>query len=121
MRLAHLDQKIPLHWGEAGQLAHALAAVLVDSALEELPPRPLSLVLSFGPLNKVRARLASRAAAERAHVGKPPKKPRLLTLRYDEVAALMRVLHDAPPAGLLWGEIQKASLRLERYIAFTRR
>lgn len=118
MRLPHLDQKIALPWGEAGVLARAVATVLYEQAVERTSPRPLALVLAFGPLNRVRGRLASRAAAERGHVGPVPRKPRLLTVRYDELAALLLVLGAAPPPGQAWGELQRASLNLSRYVRF---
>lgn len=117
MRLPHLDQRIPLHWGEAGQLAHAIEWVLTQQLLP--PERPtLLMVLSFGPLARVRSRLLARARQERHHVGPVPKRPRKYTLRYDEVAGLMLILPLAPAAGLAWGEIQQASLRLEQFIDF---
>jgi hypothetical protein len=118
MRLPHLDQQIALHWGEAGQLAHALTLVL-GYELAHPAPRPLVTVLAFGPLGRVRARLLARQLAEQRHVGRPPRKPWRLTLRYDEVAALLLVLPQAPAAGLAWGEIQRVSLNLSRYVDFT--
>ena len=42
-----------------------------------------------------------------------------MVLRYDEVAGLMKILPLAPAAGGAWGEVQQASLTLERYIDFT--
>jgi hypothetical protein len=117
MRLPHLDQRIALHWGEAGQLAQALTTVLCQE-LEHPAPRPLATVLALGPLYRVRARLLARQLAEQHRVGRPPRKPWHLSLRYDEVAALMLVLPQAPAAGLAWGEIQRVSLTLGRFIAF---
>jgi len=117
MRLPHLDQQIALHWGEAGQLAEALATVLCQE-LEHPVPRPLATVLAFGPLCRVRTRLLARQVVEQRHVGLPPRRPWRLTLRYDEVAALLVVLAEAPPVGLVWGEIQRVSLTLGRFIAF---
>jgi hypothetical protein len=117
MRLPHLDQRIALHWGEAGQLAQALTTVLCQE-LEHPVPRPATVVLAFGPLGRVRARLLARQLVEQRHVGLPARRPWRLTLRYDEVAALMLVLPQAPPAGLAWGEIQRVSLTLSRFIAF---
>lgn len=117
MRLPHLDQQIALHWGEAGQLAEALATVLCRE-LEQPVPQPLATVLAFGPLYRVRTRLVARQLVEQRHVGRPPRRPWRLRLRYDEVAALMLVLAEAPPAGLAWGEIQRVSLTLGRFIAF---
>lgn len=120
MRLPHLDQRIHLHWGEAQQLGEALVAVLCRQL--EPPARPaLATVLSFGPLYRVRGRLLARQRQEQYHVGPRPRKPWHLTLRYDEVAALMLVLDEAPAAGGAWAEIQQASLRLERYVDFSRR
>jgi len=88
-------------------------------ALLEPPARPTAAqVLSFGPLYRVRGRLLGRQLAEHHHVGPRPAKPWRLTLRYDEVAALLGILAQAPPAGLAWGEIQQAGLRLERYVEF---
>ncbi len=117
MRLPHLDQRIALPWGEAAQLARAIEWVLCQQL--EPPARPaVATVLSFGPLYRVRARLLGRARAEHHHVGPRPRRPWALTLRYDELAALMHVLPRAPAAGQAWGEIQRASLNLERYIAF---
>jgi len=116
VRLPHLDQRIALHWGEAAQLAYAIEWVLCRE-LEAATPRPLATVLSFGPLYRVRGRLLGRSLVERHHVGPPPKKPWGLTLRYDEVAALLLILPRAPAAGLAWGEVQRASLNLERYLA----
>lgn len=118
MRLAHLDQRIALHWGEAQLLATAIEWVLC--AQLEPPARPTAAqVLGFGPLYRVRGRLLGRQRQEQCYVGAPPKKPWRLTLRYDEVAALLLVLPTAPLAGQAWGAIQQASLRLERYIDFT--
>ncbi len=112
MRLPHLAQKIALPWGEAGQLAQAIAEVLYG----EGTPRSLPLVLAMGPLEQVRHRLSVRAAMERLHVGLPARRPWRLTLRYDEVAALMLILPLVPPVGLAWGEIQRVSLNLTRYV-----
>ncbi len=120
MRLPHLDQRLHLHWGEAGLLAEALVQVLCRE-LEHPTPRPLATVLAFGPLYRVRGRLLARQLLEQRHVGTRPAKPWRLTLRYDEVAALMLVLEQAPPAGLVWGEIQRVSLNLARYVDFTQR
>jgi len=119
MRLPHLDQLIHLHWGEAGQLANAIEFVMCQQLEPEARPSG-TMVLSFGPLYKVRGRLHGRQYREQHHIGPRPKKPWKLTLRYDEVAALRRILDVAPPAGLAWGEIQRASLNLEQYIDFTR-
>ncbi len=117
MRLPYLDQKIPLHWGEAGQLAHAIEWVLTRQLLP--PERPtLTMALSFGPLTRVGTRLLARQRQEQRRVGKPPRKPRLFTLRYDEVAALLVILPLAPAAGAAWGEVQRVSLNLEQYITF---
>ena len=115
MRLPHLDQKIALHWSEAGQLAQAIGEVLYGAGT----PRSLPLVLAMGPLERVRHRLSVRAAMEQLHVGLPARRPWRLTLRYDEVAALMLILPLAPLAGLAWGEIQRVSLNLTRYVDFT--
>jgi hypothetical protein len=118
MRLPHLDQRIHLHWGEAAQLAHAIEWVMCQQL--EPPARPTAaIVLSFGPLYRVRGRLLGRQLVEQYYVGTPPKRPWGLTLRYDEVAALMLILPDAPDAGLAWGEVQRVSLNLEQVIDFT--
>ncbi|GEM_PF-3310842 len=118
MRLPHLDQRIHLHWGEAEQLAHAIEWVMCQQL--EPPARPkVATVLSFGPLYRVRGRLLGRQQTEKRHVGPKPAKPWKLTLRYDEVVALMLILPSAPSAGLAWGEVQRASLNLERVIDFT--
>ena len=117
MRLPHLDQRIALHWGEAQQLAQAIEWVLC--AQLEPPARPDSaMVLSFGPLYRVRGRLLGRSLVEAHHAGPPPKKPWPLTLRYDELAALLLILPQAPAAGLAWGEIQRVSLNLARFVNF---
>lgn len=116
MRLPGLDQRILVHWGEAEQLAYAIEWVLC----QQLEARPtVAMVLAFVPLTRVRSRLQARARQERHHTGTPPRKPRMLTLRYDEVAGLMLILPLAPAAGLAWGEVQQASLRLERFIDFS--
>ena len=121
MRLAHLDQKIRLHWGEAEQLAAAIEWVLCGQLELEQPARPVArMMLSFGPLSRVRARLRGRALAERHHHGPPPRKPWAFTLRYDEVAALIYILPFAPLAGQAWDEIHQARLTLERFIDFSR-
>jgi hypothetical protein len=118
MRMPELDQRINVRWGEAEQLAYAIAWVICQQL--EPPARPtLTMVLSFVPLTRVRSRLVARSRQEQHHVGAKPKKPRTITLRYDEVAALMHILPIAPTAGLVWGEIQQASLTLERFIDFT--
>jgi hypothetical protein len=117
MRLPHLDQRIHLHWGEAEQLASAIEWVLCQQL--EPPARPkLAMVLSFGALYRVRGRLLSRQLQEQHHVGPLPEKPWRLTLRYDEVAALLLILPKAPAAGLAWGELQRVSLNLDRVIDF---
>ncbi len=73
MRLPHLDQRIPLHWGEAGQLAYAIEWVLTRQLLP--PERPtLLMVLSFGPLTRVGTRLLARQRQEQRRVG-PPRGP----------------------------------------------
>lgn len=117
MRLPHLDQKIPLNWGEAGQLAEAITDMLCGW-LESGTPQPMESVLSIGLLYRVRGRLLARQRLEYFHHGPPPKKPWRLTLRYDEVAALMLILPTAPLAGQAWGEIQRVSLSLDRFIDF---
>ena len=116
MRLPQLDQRILVHWGEAAQLAYAIEWVVCQQ-LEAWPT--VAMVLSFGPLTRVRSRLLARSRTEALHVGPRPSKARTFTLRYDEVAALMLILPLAPAAGLAWGEVQQASLRLERFIDFT--
>ena len=119
MRLAHLDQRIHLHWGEAGQLADAIEWVLCQQLELEHPARPhWEMALSFGPLYRVRARLLGRARVEQHHPGPLPRKPWRLTLRYDEVVALMHILPSAPLAGQAWGAIQQVSLSLDRFIKF---
>ncbi|MGI4873391.1 MAG: hypothetical protein ACRYFX_19710 [Janthinobacterium lividum] len=119
MRLPHLDQRIALHWGEAQQLAYAIECVLAEQLSREEPARvSASLALCFGPLTRVGNRLLARARQERT--SPRPTKPRVLALRYDEVAGLMKILPLAPTAGLAWAQVQQASLRLERYIDFTR-
>jgi hypothetical protein len=118
MRLPHLDQPIHLHWGEAEQLASAITWVLC-AQLESPAKRCKTTVLSFGPLYRVRGRLTGRQLKEKHHIGSPPAKPWKLTLRYDEIAALMHILPSAPAAGLAWGEIQRASLNLDQVINFT--
>jgi hypothetical protein len=118
MRLPYLDQKIPLHWGEAQQLATAIEWVLTQQLVP--PERPtLKMVLSFGPLTRLGTRLLARQRQEARRIGPPPRKPRLFTLRYDEVAALLVILPLAPAAGAAWGEVHRVSLNLERYIDFT--
>ncbi|MGI4759895.1 MAG: hypothetical protein ACRYF0_04260 [Janthinobacterium lividum] len=116
MRLPQLDQRIAVRWGEAAQLAYAIEWVLC----QQLEGRPtMAMVLSFGPLTRVRSRLVARARQEQHHAGPLPRTPRLLSLRYDEVAGLMLILPAAPAAGMAWGEVQQASLRLERFIDFS--
>lgn len=117
MRLPHLDQKIGLGWGEAGQLAEAIADVLCQW-LESGTPQAVESILSMGVLYRVRGRLLARQRLERFQQGPPPKKPWRLTLRYDEVTALMRILPQARPAGQAWGKIQRASLNLDHFIDF---
>ena len=117
MRLPHLDQRIALHPGEAGQLAYAVDWMLTRIVQAETP-RGLATVLSLGPLERVRGRLAARERQQQLRQGPPPRKPRCFTLRYDELAALMLILPVAPPAGAAWGAVQQASLNLERYIHF---
>lgn len=118
MRLPHLDQRIPLHPGEAGQLAYAVDWMLTR-IVQAPTPRSIRTVLSLEPLTRVYGRLSARERQEAGRVGKPPRKPRTFTLRYDEVAALMLILPVAPAAGLAWGEVQRASLNLTPYIDFT--
>lgn len=119
MRLSHLDQPILLHWGEAGLLASAIEWVLCQQLELAHPARPTGqMVLSFGPLYRVRARLLGRQGTERRHAGAPPRKPWRLTLRYDELAALRYILPVAPLAGQAWDAIYRASLNLEQYIEF---
>ncbi|MGI4835085.1 MAG: hypothetical protein ACRYFK_16655 [Janthinobacterium lividum] len=119
MRLPHLDQRIHLHWGESEQLAEAIEFVLCQEL--EPPNRPsASMALSFGPLYRVRGRLRGRQYREAHHVGPRPTKPWRLTLRYEEVVALLLILDQAPPAGLVWGEVQRVSLNLEQVINFAR-
>jgi hypothetical protein len=118
MRLPNLDQKIPLHWGEAQQLAAAIEWVLTQQLIP--PVRPTwQMVLSFGPLTRVGTRLLARQRQEQRRIGPPPRKPRLFTLRYDEVAALLVILPLAPAAGAAWGEVHRASLNLEQFVDFT--
>jgi hypothetical protein len=118
MRLPNLDQKIPLHWGEAQLLAAAIEWVLTQQLVPPVRPA-LKMVLAFGPLTRVGTRLLARQRQEQRRIGPPSRKPRLFTLRYDEVAALLVILPLAPAAGAAWGEVHRASLNLERYIDFT--
>jgi hypothetical protein len=119
VRLPHLDQKIPLRWGEAAQLAHAIEWVLTDQLTLQAPARvPAKMLLCFGPLTRVGTRLLARARQERQHVGTVPTKPRQMVLRYDEVAGLLHILPGAPAAGGAWGEVQRVSLNLERFVDF---
>lgn len=117
MRLPHLDQRIHLHHGEAAQLAYAVDWMLTRQVAAPTP-RSIRTVLALGPLERVRSRLSARQRQEAGRVGKPAKRPRTFTLRYDELAALMLILPVAPAAGLAWGEVQRASLNLERWIDF---
>ena len=120
MRLPELDQKITLNRGEAAQLAHAIEWVLTGHLVTVAPARvPVSIMLCMVPLTRVGTRLLARARQESQHVGTTPSKARQMTLRYDEVAGLMKILPVAPAAGAAWGEVQQASLALERYIDFT--
>ena len=108
-----------LHWGDAQQLASAIEWVLCQQLELEHPARPCwQMTLSFGPLYRVRARLLARARVEQHHAGPRPRKPWGLTLRYEEVAALMFIMPSAPLAGQAWGAVQQASLSLERFIDF---
>ena len=85
----------------------------------EPPARPsAALALRFGPLYRVRGRLRGRQYCEAHHVGPRPKKPWQLTLRYDEVTALLTILNQAPLAGRAWDEVQRASLNLVRFVDF---
>lgn len=119
MRLPHLDQKIPLRWGEAKQLAYAIEWVLASQLTLQEPERvSVRMLLCFGPLTRVGNRLLARARQERQHVGAVPSKPRQMALRYDEVAGLLHILPSAPAAGAAWGEIHRVSLNLERFVDF---
>lgn len=117
MRLPELDQSIALHRGEAAQLAHAIEWVLTGLLLTQPPARaPASLMLCMGPLTRLGTRLLARARQDGKQLG---TRARRMVLRYDEVAGLMKILPLAPAAGGAWGEVQQASLTLERYIDFT--
>ena len=119
MRLPYLDQKIFLRWGEAAQLAHAIEWVLTGQLTLQPPDRvPVKMLLCFGPLTRVGTRLLARARQERQHVGVVSTKTRQLVLRYDEVASLLHILPAAPAAGGAWGDVQRVSLNLERFVAF---
>lgn len=95
-------------------MASSIAEVVYTQAL----PRPLTSALALGALTRVYQRVAAHAAKEQLHVGLPSGRPWRLTLRYDEVAALMYVLPTVPAARRLWGEVQRVSLNLEQVIAF---
>jgi hypothetical protein len=115
MRLPHLDQRVPLHHGEATLLAWSVEWWLTLQVAAD-SPRSIRTVLAMSPLERVKLRLAARARQEK---DKPaPRKPRHFTLRYDEVAALMLILPVAPAAGGAWGAVQQASFRLENVINF---
>ena len=117
MRLPELDQSITLRRGEAAQLAHAIESVLTGVLLTEEPARvSASMMLCIGPLTRLGTRLLARARQDGKQLG---TKSRRMVLRYDEVAGLMKILPVAPAAGGAWGEVQQASLTLERYIDFT--
>jgi hypothetical protein len=119
MRLPELDQKIALKWGEAAQLANAIEWVLTGQLATAAPARvAASMMLCLGPLTRVGTRLLARARQEKQHVGITPSRARQMVLRYDEVAGLMKILPVAPAAGAAWGEVHRASLNLERFIAF---
>ncbi|MGI4759594.1 MAG: hypothetical protein ACRYF0_02720 [Janthinobacterium lividum] len=120
MRLAHLDQRILLHWGDAALLANAVEHVLCEQLELAQPARPTwEMALAMGPLYRVRARLLGRAGVERHFQGPRPRTPWKLTLRYDELVALMFILPEAPAAGQAWGAVQQASFLLERYVNFS--
>lgn len=117
MRLPHLDQRVALYWGEAQLLAEAIEFVLCQQL--EPPARPAAtMVLCFGPLYRVRGRLRGRHYQEQHHVGPRPAKPWRLTLRYDEIVALLHIAPQAPLAGQAWGAIQQVSLNLEQVVDF---
>lgn len=115
MRLPQLDQKIELYWSEAGLLAESIT----EGIYQQARPRPLTGVLALGALARVYQRAAARAAMERLHVCLPTRRPWRLTLRYDEVAALMYILPAVPAARRVWGEVQRVSLNLEQVIDFS--
>lgn len=115
MRLPHLDQKIELYWGEAG----LLAASITEGVRQQARPYSLTSILALGALTRVYQRVAARAAMERLHVGLPKRRPWRLTLRYDEVAALLYLLPTVPAAGRIWGEVQRVSLNLEPVLDFS--
>ena len=79
-----------------------------------------TVAAGFGALYRVRGRLLARQRQEQHHAGPRPQKPWRLTVRYDEVVALWRILPSAPAAGLAWGEVHQAKLRLETYLDFSR-
>ena len=119
MRLPQLDQRIEVRWGEAAQLAYAIEWVLAQQLTLQEPARvSVRMLLSFGPLTRVGTRLLARARQERQHVGPVPTRTRQLVLRYDEVAGLLYILPLAPAAGGAWGEVQRVSLNLERFVDF---
>lgn len=121
MRLPELDQRIYLQWGEAEQLASAIEWVLAGQLTLAEPARvAASVLLCFGPLTRVGTRLLARARQEKQHVGIKARRARQMVLRYDEIIGLLKIMPFAPAAGLSWGEVQQASLNLERYIDFTR-
>ena len=117
MRLPDLDQKIALHWSEAQQLAVAIEWVLTQQLVPPVHPT-LKMVRAFGALTRVGTRLLARQRQEARRLGPPPRKARLFTLRYDEVAALLVILPQAPAAGAAWGEVQRVSLNLEHFVDF---
>jgi hypothetical protein len=114
MRLPQLDQKIELYWGEASGLASSIA----EFVYTRRQPQPLTSALALGALARVYQRVAAHATKEQVHVGLPSRRPWRLTLRYDEVAALMYILLTTPAAGRVWGEVQRVSLNLDQVIAF---
>lgn len=127
MRLPHLDQLVPLARGEAGLLAQALA-VLVRDVTHATRPVPAVELLTVGPLAALGRALLQRQLREQIDPVLGLGRPRLLRVRYDQLAALR--LHHAAlfHCGLteqenlqlvgVVGKFQQKALNLSHWVSF---
>ena len=128
LRLPGLDQRVVLDRGEAGRLARAVAAYVLD--LKASYPMPAASVLTALPLVGLARQLDKLHRREQAAPPKPGKtpKPRTFRVSYDQLAALL--LNHAgidcwvgSPLEKLQvqttiGKFQQKSLNLSQYLTF---
>ena len=121
--LAHLDQVIELERGEAGQLWEAVADCGRRHLLRVLDgrrPESAGIVVALPVLERVAQRLKRIDERERAHVGRPRRRPVKFRLGVDELVGLMLYVFPHACSGrVVLGKVQQKALNLAPGIRFS--